>query len=182
MDNQQERLDFEIGYLLGIIDGEGHYGLKPEWNKQRKRYFYPEVVIANSNPEIITKCSETLKKLEIPHYIYTPKRHRKEKIPVTRILIKGMKRINKFCQVLGQYPSAKLLQLNTLKEFCDMRLSIPLTELCNSTNTYSEKELWYKNRVSELNGLYSSKAKILRDYTLDALPKSDDIVRTYAKV
>ncbi len=172
MDNQQERLHFNIGYLLGIIDGEGSYQLTVDYGKRdenggRKRYFTPQTSIFNSDPKIIDKCVQILRELGITFHVWTPKLT-KGHSPVTRIVVHGIGRNKKLLDIVTKYPHGKLDRANILLAFVDRRLSIPKEELHGIAETYSEIEYELKNKLSEMNNEYNTKGRILRDYTLNA--------------
>lgn len=166
MDNPQERLPLNIGYLLGLIDGEGSYQLTVDYGSKRKRYFTPQTSIFNSDPKIISRCVEILKELDITFHVWTPKL-KKGHSPVTRIVIHGIKRNKKFLDIITKYDHAKLERAKILLEFVNRRLSIPKTALYNGTETYSELEYELKNRLSVMNKEHNSRGRILRDYTLE---------------
>lgn len=95
--NQQET---DIGWLSGIIDGEGYIGLEvmhserfnkrkikgnpkslskigennPQWKGGKpKRYFAPRISVANTDPAIIVKARDLLKSYGIGYYIMEKK-------------------------------------------------------------------------------------------------------------
>lgn len=172
MDNQQERLHFNIGYLLGLIDGEGSYQLSVDYGKRRKdggrkRYFTPQTSIFNSDPRIIDKCVEILKELDITFHVWTPKLT-KGHTPVTRIVVHGIGRNKKLLDIVTKYPHGKLERAKLLLAFVDRRLSIPKEELGSSIEeSYSEVEYDLKNKLSQMNKEYNTRGRILRDYTLN---------------
>ena len=56
MDNQQERSAFELGWLIGIIDGEGSFWMsKGISSNGQYQYYQPVFEIVNTNFEIISK-------------------------------------------------------------------------------------------------------------------------------
>lgn len=166
MENPQERLPLEIGYLLGLIDGEGSYQLTVDYGHNRKRYFTPQTSIFNSDPRIIAKCVSILKQLDIAFHVWTPKLT-KGKSPVTRIVVHGIKRNKKLLDILTKYDHGKLERAKVLLEFIDRRLSIPQKELFNGKETYSDIEYELKNKLSQMNKEYNTRGRILRDYTLE---------------
>lgn len=170
MDNPQERLHFDIGYLLGLIDGEGSYQLTVDYGKRykgsRKRYFTPQTSIFNSDPKIIDRCTEILRQLDITFHVWTPKLT-KGHTPVTRIVVHGIKRNKKLLDILTQYEHGKLERAKILLAFVDRRLSIPTEELHGIAESYSELEYELKNKLSMMNKEYNTRGRILRDYTLE---------------
>lgn len=169
-DNQQERLPHEVSYLFGIIDGEGSYQLSSNINKQGRRYFSPLVTISNTNPKIIDMCIDGFEHMGVAWHVWTPEKRHKEKIPLYRLSVKGIKRMNKFLDWAVNIEHAKIQQAKLLKEFCELRLSIDEREKNSGhTITYSQKECDIKNKLGLLNKKYNTRGRILRDYTLNSL-------------
>lgn len=77
--------DIELGWLIGIIDGEGclcirirhgktkHYGIRPR--------FQPQLTIANTEEEITDRCSRILTELSVKHRSFFRKRNIKNAKP-----------------------------------------------------------------------------------------------------
>lgn len=149
--NQQERRHFYIGYLLGIIDGEGAYQLSPD-----KKYYSPVITINNTDDELIDRTAEALRFLAIPYHVWVPKRHSKERRKPKRLYIKGIKRVKRATDVLLEFPSAKRERAKLLNDFCRHRLSIPRKG--GNTNQfdtrYSKIEIQFKERLRQLNAKY----------------------------
>lgn len=170
IDNQQERLPFEVAYFFGILDGEGSYQLAGDINKQGRRYFSPQMVMSNANPKIMDLSIRGLEKMGVAWYMWTPKKTDKQKHILFRLCIKGIKRMSKFLNQAVNIEHAKLPQAKLLKEFCDLRLSIDSKiKASGYVRTYSKRECEIKNELGLLNKQYNSKGRILRDYTLDSL-------------
>lgn len=149
-DNQQGRSHFYIGYILGLIDGEGCYQLENDG----KGHFYPSLVISNTNDEIIKMAQSYLRTLGISCWVWSPKLSGKEKRPYQRLYIKGIKRMKKFLDIFTEYPHAKSYQANLLKEYCKLRLSIPIKELYSNGKHDYTKELEIKSKLKTLNAKY----------------------------
>lgn len=170
MDNQQERLLLNIGYLLGVIDGEGCYQLPVDYNVQHKPYFSPSIVIVNTDKRIIDRCSETLHMLNIPHHIWSPKTYGSEKLRAFRLTVHGIKRCKRYTDELYQYDHAKHDKLSIIKEFVDYRLSIPERLLKSGhVQTYGDKEIDLKRKLNELNAKGRTGSRIPRDYTPESM-------------
>lgn len=79
MGNQQAT-DAEIGWLAGIVDGEGWLGMSVEtehWYRQgfntRQKSIKVEIKIVNCDPEIVAKTALVMQKVGVNPYIRTPK-------------------------------------------------------------------------------------------------------------
>lgn len=158
MDNQQERLFF-IGYLVAMFDGEGYFQLALKYKTNKGPYYAPRVGVANTDPKIIQLIIDVLKGLEIPFHVWAPKKHGKEKKPVYRITIVGIKRVKKLSSILLQFPMGKKERLEVLNEYCDYRLSKPYGE----SNNRDEE---FKQRLAELNSFRGKESSETTRFTV----------------
>lgn len=79
MDNPQATLA-ELGWLAGIIDGEGYLGINVEtehWRRfecnERQKGIKVEIKVVNCDPEIVIKTAQIWQKLGINPYIRQPR-------------------------------------------------------------------------------------------------------------
>jgi hypothetical protein len=149
--NPQERLHFNIGYLIGIIDGEGAYQLGPD-----KIYYSPVITINNTDDKIIKLTTEALTLLGIPYHVWKPKLFGKERRYYARILIKGIKNVKLATDIILKYPSAKNERAQLLNDFCNHRLLIAKGHGSKNQfkTKYSNIEIQFKERLRELNSKY----------------------------
>lgn len=186
-DNQQERLHFYIGYLLGIMDGEGSFQL----GKDGKGHYVPEITIANTNEEIVRLVVECFRQIGFPVYIWKANGRENHK-PVYRMMVKGIRRVNRVLEYLLKYEFAKKDRAKILKEFCEYRLSIPIGKkylnlsYLNDDKKYGIREDEWKKKLTLLNlpGIRpNTKMSALSSETIrSASKKSEDIVRSYTRV
>lgn len=151
MDNQQERLHFDMGYLLGMIDGEGSCLLEEKYRKNNTFNLIPRIVITNSNPDIFGFLIRIMKNLELPFHIWESRPTTNRRI-LNQIRIVGIKRIKRMTDLLLNYPSGKYEQLKILNDWCNYRLSIPQKAKDNGwTTTYGETDRNFKRKLHELH-------------------------------
>jgi len=124
MDNPQVT-DFELGWLIGIFDGEGCFGLyeNRSWGS-KYLYYIPSIFLVNTKDEIINKAADILRKLDIPFYISVMTRAKNQK-SAKRLNINGFKRVAKFVNILAKYFECRADQVNCLVDFIALRLSKP---------------------------------------------------------
>ena len=151
MGNQQERLHFYIGYVLGIIDGEGSCQFGYKYLYKGCKVFSPKITIFNSNPFIIQMAKDSLTKLGISYYCFSVKMHGRERWPLWRIEIVGIKRIKQLTDILLSYPSGKQPRLQVLNNFCNHRLF-------KNRKKYTKTDEAYFLKLKELNKLYRGKS------------------------
>ncbi len=145
--NQQERLFFNIGYLIGIIDGEGCYQFGKKYEYKGYSIYAPRITIFNNNIHIIQQTIDILKSLDITYNLWKTKLHGKEKSVGYRIEIAEVKRVKKFTDLLLQYPSGKKERAKLLNDYCKFRLSIPW----GKRKSYVNEEQVFFNKLKEMN-------------------------------
>uniref|UniRef100_A0A6M3LA25 Putative homing endonuclease n=1 Tax=viral metagenome TaxID=1070528 RepID=A0A6M3LA25_9ZZZZ len=152
MGNQQERLFFDMGYILGMIDGEGSYQISPKYKYKNYIIYAPRITVYNNNPYIIQQTIDALKNWDIDCKIYTPKIHGKENRVCYRLYIEGITRCKKLTDVLLNFPSGKRERIKLINDFCNYRLSF--TKNKKENETYSNKVEEFRKQLSLLNSEY----------------------------
>ena len=150
MDNQQAT-PFELGFLLGIIEGEGSIGLY--WNEARKQIF-PTVTIVNTELRLIEAAHHVLDKIPVGNFIkqYDRKHHgRKHWKERFDLYVWGIKRDYKLLDVLlplWMIPTLKRKKAEVVYEFCKSRLSHPVPE----NGRYTDREFELLEQFKVLRG------------------------------
>ena len=74
MGNQQITA-FEVGWLAGIIDGEGYVGLQKEYDRRAGVHIRidPQIHITNCDESIVLKARDIMRKIEVNPYIRATK-------------------------------------------------------------------------------------------------------------
>lgn len=119
MDNPQAT-DFELGWLSGIIDGEGCFTMSPG----SRGSYNVGIKLVNTNKLIIEKICEILRKLGIAFHIYDAFRSGNQR-PAKRIEVNGVMRVEKALKILLPYIMAKYEEAHTLFEYVTKRLATP---------------------------------------------------------
>lgn len=119
-DNQQVT-DIELGWLAGIWDGEGTFGLSRQ-NRNNGVYYNTKVSMENTSIPIIDECQRILKKAGIKYFIVA--RKAKTKKHKNRFVLQVVRHteIVKFCQLVNDYLISKKVQCELLEEFCNSRV------------------------------------------------------------
>jgi hypothetical protein len=122
MDNPQVT-DFELGWLVGIFDGEGSFGLNKNspWGG-KYTYLIPNIYLVNTKDTIINKASDILKRLGIPFYVQAMTRAKHQK-PAKRLNVTGFKRVVKFLAVMANHFECRKDQVQELVKFVALRQS-----------------------------------------------------------
>ncbi len=120
MDNPQVT-EFEIGWLIGIFDGEGCYTLA-KTTRHGSATITPGIKFVNTNFEIVEEVCKILTAVGVGHYVYNSWRTKNQKAG-KRIEILGLLRIKKFFDIFFSKMRCRIDQAKILKEFVDLRLS-----------------------------------------------------------
>lgn len=135
MDNQQETVSlFQIGWLCGIVDGEGCFTISHGGNGG----YSPSFKLVNTDDEIIDQFAKILDSLTMGHHIYDAWRTKNQR-PAKRLEVNGVLRLKKFLDFFCPYFQAKRDQAKILLEWIDLRLSVP-----QRTPTMPEEYVIYK--------------------------------------
>lgn len=114
--------EFEKGYVIGLIDGEGYVGLTKHWNKNTKRYMYrPRIEIYNNDLKILRRVESVL---ILPYGIEATESKNKKNSNAKqsyKIRFVGLSHVPELLSEIPIEESAKARQLNILKDFCELR-------------------------------------------------------------
>lgn len=145
MDNQQPSIsEFELGWLCGVIDGEGCIGL---WSRggSRSHEYKPGMRIANTSKPLVDKVCALLKSIDVGCHVtyYKPRNERSKEY--WAITVEGFKRLNKLLPVIKDILVEKKAQAALLWAWCESRQSKW------KSLEYSEFELDIPKQLSALN-------------------------------
>lgn len=132
----QQATQFELGWLMAFLEGEGSVGLY--WNQIRKQ-IYPTMTFVNTERPLLEKCGLILKKLGVGHFFYHhkmtgAKAHWKDRMDVH---VNGIKRLHRLLEAilpLWDTHTVKRQKAQLILEFCKSRLSNPSPENGRYTN------------------------------------------------
>src|SRR3990167_7858893 len=138
-ENQQQIVsDVEIGWLCGIIDGEGSICLQINKRKNRTQVLRvtPKVIISNTDKGIVEQTANILRKMGIGRYVTHTSPNNSKHVSerglvknsykdITRIVVSGMKRVQRILGLIQDnlYGDKKQKAI-LLKKFVDRRLSL----------------------------------------------------------
>lgn len=155
MDNQQERI-FAIGWVTGILEGEGWimFVRRPAYKNNRES-FRPVVGVRNTNMALMDRLAGYLDMFGLPYYVQSTQyvKHPEWKKQRT-IYITGMKRVKKFVEMFIPYLVSKKRQAEIAKELIDYRFSVPVATKYSETEFRLFDELKSLNRKGNPQRLY----------------------------
>ena len=179
MDNQQERSLVDLGWLAGVWESEGYFGMRLCSTLARPKYSYangfrldPLCGFTNSDPKMIEELSTILRFYGLAFYTERPRIHGfSNKKPTQEIKISGLKRTIRILNFILPYLKTKRKRALLLKKYIDHRLSKFKNSLCGIY------ELYLYDELRKLNGNPPSKSSESIRQTLLS-QKSDDVLRT----
>jgi hypothetical protein len=174
MDNQQESLRLlNLGWLAGIIDGEGTVTLRLHRRKNNTRTMItPTVTMVNTDKTLIDKYIEILKEYDIAcwvtYYEKTSNWKARWKVEIT-----GLRRCVKALPVFKDILVAKKELANIVFEWCEYRLKTVGRKPC-----YTQYDLDVLKKVKSFHG---HQLVLKSSETICGTPEElldEDIVRT----
>lgn len=119
--------DLQVGYLAGIMDGEGcitfvYHKCKTNVNVLHSPVAYV-CAVANSNPLIIQSVTSLLDKLSIRYKVFSPKKewNKKAKKRPYAVHVQGMDSAKAFLKVICEHLSGKRQQAELTLEYLERR-------------------------------------------------------------
>jgi hypothetical protein len=172
MDNQQVTA-FELGWLIGAIDGEGCVGITRR-TTGKTFGLKPYIQISNCDRAFIDRYVYILKKLQVPYWIshYESKGRRRES---WQVATSGLKRVITFLPTIATLLcEEKRVKAQLVLEFAESRLA----DWHAAPFTVRQLEIY--QIVADLN-VKGIEARNLRDYTRNSrsskFPMREDIVQ-----
>lgn len=153
--NQQPSSTAKLGWLAGIIDGEGCLQLARQKYKDRY-HFRPQIVIGNTNTEIITEIVAIAKAHNLPVYVMDRHYAAQNSLCTTQVIqIMGLQRVSSWLSVVSPYLVGKKKQAEVLQHFIKYRLSQP--KPFKGSNTFGEKDLDFRSQLDKANHQYRTR-------------------------
>jgi hypothetical protein len=147
VDNQQS-LQTDLGYLAGIIDGEGCITIQ-RTGKERKnggKDLQPVVIITNCNADLINHCCKILDTIEVGYNIKNSEERRPSHWKTCYWLtICGLRRSQRLLNIIRKYLVSKQGQCELVLRFIESRLNK------SQGYEYDESELNMASNIHQLN-------------------------------
>ena len=142
MDNQQAT-EAELGWLAGIIDGEGTITIQRRMRHKKYPEYEARICIVNTNTDIIYKCDELFHKMNITPYHQIPNDGAHNKLPLYEIRITRLAYIKILLDSIVIYLVGKKSQAQLVLQYVNSRL-----KLDNKKDTdWQEREDIYRRLV-----------------------------------
>lgn len=135
--NQQERRTFQLGWLVGLIEGEGCITLNRSGVTKTNfgTKISPYLSITNTNDKLMQKAVEVIKSLGLPFHLTMRK-------GVIRIEIWGQGRVKKWLEMISPYLVGKRDQADLILKFIALRESVVKKHPFHKPYSLDEVALW----------------------------------------
>jgi len=149
-DNQQESLEFDIGWLVGVWESEGWLSLRSCYLKgERLQRYRPEIGVTNTDPKVLDNVERILKNLGLAYW-----RQGWQKVAGQRsrsmVRLEGLLRCQRFLKMLGPRFQSKKDRVKIVEDFIAYRQSM------SKKTPYGEKEHTWYTTLRQLNAPLSS--------------------------
>lgn len=148
-DNQQESSllkERQLGWLGGIIDGEGTITIRVKERKGQSTFLTPVISMVNTDKLLMDTFTDILKEYNIPHWVsyYEPTKNWK---PRWQVQIGGLRRCQKALPIIKDYLVAKKELAEIVLDWCNSRIN-----KAGKREYYSEKDLEIVRLVKSKHG------------------------------
>ena len=143
-DNQQERRTFQLGWLIGLVEGEGCITLSRGAVTKTKfgTKIQPYMSITNTNDQLMQRAVEVIKELDLPFHLAMRK-------GVIRIEIYGQGRVKKWLTLITPYLVGKKEQAKLVLKFIALREKVIEKHPFHKPYSLEEVALW--DSIHEIN-------------------------------
>jgi hypothetical protein len=144
--------DLQVGYLAGIMDGEGTITFVYHKCKTNVNVIHSPVVfvcaVANSNPEIIKNVTSLLDRLPVRYKVFSPKKewNKKAKKRPYAVHVQGMDSAKAFLKIIGPHLSGKREQADLTLEYLERRKEGQRVKTITERDLQIIELVRYKNR------------------------------------
>lgn len=178
--NQQRSLEVRLSWFGGILDGEGTISFASKYSKtsrQKNYHFRPELKLDNTNALMVEEIRSILDIVGCGYYVRdykSPSKINDNWKQATRIIVDGVKRLQKFLPIMIPYLVSKREQAELVLQYIESRLAGGHKAVL----TAEQEALILKVRQLNHRGLLNRPETIRRTPVL----AGDDVVRPPMRV
>jgi hypothetical protein len=133
---------FDVGYICGLIDGEGCIGVSRQKRKDSKDILRPYIHITNTNQEILSELKDA-----IGGSIQHQESHNPREKDVYTLRLFNTKLVSETLAKIGDKLKLKKKQAELVREFCQSRMNGAVEHGLG----YSDRELELYEELRRLN-------------------------------
>lgn len=162
MDNQQVT-DYELGWLAGVLDGEGHISMR-YWGYKKSIHYTVEIAFTNTSKALLEKVESICNRLGVGLH-WQPKATPKRNLPCWDIGTKKISHCYKILDKILPMLTSKTERANLLYAFCKRRLGFLAQCRDNGSDIarlfpYNDDDLYYFAEFKKLNRNYATPTTI----------------------
>lgn len=160
-DNQQVRpvSEFELGYIAGLLDGEGSIYVKAWLQRKKDIRIEPCIcLVSNTNRDMIETAKNIYERLGIAFYIESRELKKKSKDGIRyqgvwSFYVRGIKRVKRVLDIFLPLLVAKKPQAELLLQWCERRIAVP--QKGGIYWKYTQKDIDLAQQIKDLNATRS---------------------------
>lgn len=141
-DTRSQSAGNAISWLAGFVDGEGSIGFDKVSSK--RDFHYPTITITNCHLLTMERIINILSDYGIRFWVTTPNHRNSKWKPYKVVVIRGLRRVKPFLELLLPYLYTKREQAQLVLDFANYRLSLP------AKTPYGDKE---KDMIAKIRNL-----------------------------
>ena len=129
MGNQQAKVsEREIGWLCGMVDGEGSLMIVQNQSCKNNTRWVPRITIVGTHTQTLNYLSNLLDNIELPYHISwrlhnISRASKKASLHSWDLRVQGFKRVIRWLNTITPYLITKQRQAEFLLDFCNSRIN-----------------------------------------------------------
>jgi len=139
--------DFEKGFVIGILEGEGTFGIAKLTTRKNYIELQPKITISNTNLELLQYAKSILRNWRITGHTKPKTENWND---AWQLNLTGQDAISEFISEFLPYFIEKKKQATLLKQFCDLRLA-RIKEYGLPNAHYGEDEFMIYEELKTMN-------------------------------
>lgn len=148
MDNQQVKTLYDIGWIVGFIEGEGCLTLiRTKGYKSNK--ISPYISITGTNAVSMQRAIDIAHALDLPFYVRESHYSSNNPKKAIRIIVEGLSRTSKWLDIIHEYMTGKRAQADILRRYIDRRNKI--IKLHPANKPYTDEDIDDYHQIHDLN-------------------------------
>ena len=120
-ENSQANTFFELGWVVGIFEGEGWALLNKQLLPSKNYRYVPVIGMNNTSQDIVDRYIEIMKKYDVGMWVGKRKFLETKNKDQWICKVSGFKRCKKWIEVFGEHIKHKKSQLELLKKYIEYR-------------------------------------------------------------
>lgn len=150
-DNPQTNTYYDIGWIVGIIEGEGWMIFNRQLQPSKSYRYVPVIGMNTTSEEILRKYINILKKWDIGVWVGKRRFLKTNNKDQWMTNVRGFKRCSKLIPILKPYLTAKKKQLDLLEQYILYRKQFNCKQSCGDIEEKMFQQMQSYNRRGKVS-------------------------------